>query len=55
MSDRLAPQDADRMRRAESRWLEQARDRLHRPDRRTQPDSTQPDSTRPADPEETDR
>jgi len=50
MSDRLAPQDADRMRRAESRWLEQARDRLHRPDRRTQPDST-----RPADPEETDR
>lgn len=50
MSDRLAPHDADRLRRAESRWLEQARDRLRRPDRRTHPDSN-----RSTDPEETDR
>jgi hypothetical protein len=50
MSDRLAPGDADRLRRAESRWLEQARDRLRRPDRRTRPDSI-----RSADHEENDR
>jgi hypothetical protein len=50
MSDRLAPREADRLRRAESRWLEQARDRLHRPGRRPRPESIHP-----AEPEETDR
>jgi hypothetical protein len=43
-SGRLAPAEADRLRRAERRWLEQARERLHRPGRRTGP---APDAHRP--------
>ena len=39
MSDRLAPHDADLLHRAELRWLEQARERLHRPSRRTRPEA----------------
>lgn len=31
MSRYVAPTEADRLRRAESRWLEQARERLRRP------------------------
>ena len=31
MSEHLAPHEADRIRRAENRWLEQARERLRRP------------------------
>ena len=31
MSEHLAPREADRLREAESRWLEQARERLRRP------------------------
>ncbi|GAA1952574.1 hypothetical protein GCM10009798_09760 [Nocardioides panacihumi] len=48
MSDRLAPRDVDRLLRAERRWLEQARERLHRPARLTRPAPT-------ADTEESDR
>ena len=43
MSEHLAPREADRLRRAESRWLEQARERL----RGTAP-STRPARTAPA-------
>jgi hypothetical protein len=45
MSDRLAPHDADRLQRAEQRWLEQARERLHRPARRTRPEKPEPEET----------
>ena len=48
MSDRLAPGDVDRLRAAERRWLEQARERLRRPARRTRPATT-------SDTEESDR
>ncbi|MDH2412689.1 hypothetical protein [Nocardioides sp. CER19] len=51
MSDRLAPHEADRLRRAERRWLEQARERLHRPTRRTRPEP----ELAATEPEETDR
>ena len=51
MSDRLAPGDVDRLRRAERRWLEQARERLHRPERRT----PEPMTHEPRDAEETER
>jgi hypothetical protein len=49
MSDRLSPRVADRLGRAERRWLEQARERLHRPPRHTRPEPVAPE------PEETDR
>jgi hypothetical protein len=49
MSDRLAPSDIVRLQRAERRWLEQARERLHQPGRRTRPE---PSGNTP---EETDR
>jgi hypothetical protein len=39
MTERLAPLEADRLQRAERRWLEQARERLHRPTRRTRPET----------------
>ena len=49
MSDRLAPQEADRLRRAERRWLEQAHERLRRPAHAPRPASASND------PEETER
>jgi len=49
-SEPLAPREADRLRRAESRWLEQARERLRRPARATRPNRPETTST-----EETDR
>jgi hypothetical protein len=45
MSDRLAPREADRLRRAESRWLEQARERLRRPVHRPVLTRTEPEET----------
>jgi len=54
MSDHLAPREADRIRRAESRWLEQARERLRHPVRAARPTApeTRPETTST---EETDR
>ncbi|WGL52712.1 hypothetical protein P5P86_02545 [Nocardioides sp. BP30] len=48
MSSYLAPTEADRLRRAEIRWLEQARERLRRPapaTRRTDPPETRTEET----------
>jgi hypothetical protein len=50
MGEHLAPREADRLRRAESRWLEQARQRLR--DTSRAPRSTRPD---PVTSEETER
>lgn len=47
MSAHLEIREADRLRRAESRWLEQARERLRRPDRRTPTSTPSPNEETP--------